>query len=581
MEEKLKLLVVDDEPDNLDLLYRTFRREFQVYKAKSGAEALDLLDVQGEMAIIISDQRMPQMNGTEFLSRTVERFPDTIRMVLTGYTDVEDLVSAINSGKVFKYITKPWNPKKLKEVILQAAETYKVIKQRTRVLSRALSQESLINNIMTAVRGSLDYGSTLQTVVSELGKAFDTDFAVLYPTERPVALLSGDGEAQNLLVYCPESSPDDDSKEAFCPNLSALPDLPVNADIVVEPITLDEHSLTRIVVPFLDKGTPIATIGLYKKNAGESAAKKWASSAIEFLKAVSEQVALAISHTQLYECMHRQSVQMRAELDVARKIQSNLLHQSWPDIDGVRIQARCQPAREVGGDFFEVFMHPQGDIWLAVGDVSGKGVPAALFMASAISVLRRELAQEKSPEPEKVMHNLNHSLANDLMSNNCFITMALIRYSEDTGQLVYANAGHVYPVVWPHQEVVANRQSAQGDGTSATEVNPTYLDVRGVPLGILPTWQAKAGILNLSEGDVLLLTSDGITEATVPSCREGDNLDDGDGESVSMLNQEGLWDFLQQQPSEINLDSLLSYIHLPEGEQEDDQTILSLEVTSC
>ncbi|MEL7226555.1 MAG: response regulator, partial [Cyanobacteria bacterium J06576_12] len=152
MEEKLKLLVVDDEPDNLDLLYRTFRRDFRVFKAKSGAEALEILDTQGEMAIIISDQRMPKMNGTEFLSRTVERFPDTIRMVLTGYTDVEDLVSAINSGKVFKYITKPWNPKKLREVIVQAAETYRVIKKRTLALSRALSQESVSNNIMAAVR---------------------------------------------------------------------------------------------------------------------------------------------------------------------------------------------------------------------------------------------------------------------------------------------------------------------------------------------------------------------------------------------------------------------------------------------
>ena len=76
MEEKLKLLVVDDEPDNLDLLYRTFRRNFRVFKAKSGAEALEVLAQQGEMAIIISDQRMPKMTGTEFLSHTVEKFPN-------------------------------------------------------------------------------------------------------------------------------------------------------------------------------------------------------------------------------------------------------------------------------------------------------------------------------------------------------------------------------------------------------------------------------------------------------------------------------------------------------------------------
>ncbi|PZO13086.1 MAG: fused response regulator/phosphatase [Leptolyngbya foveolarum] len=572
MEEKLKLLVVDDESDNLDLLYRTFRRDFVVFKATSGAEALNLLDEKGEMAIIISDQRMPKMNGTELLSRTVERFPDTIRMVLTGYTDVEDLVSAINSGKVFKYITKPWNVKKLKVVVAQASETYRVIKQRTRSLSRALQQESLSNDIMSAVRGSLDYDSTLQTVVEALGAAFEADLTVIYPA----SLATSVQVSPEPVVYRAERP---DGQFVFCADLGSLPTPPIAREITAETVTVEEQKAERIVVPLLDNDRVIATICLYKMRDEVNDDQGWTSSAVELLQHVAGQVALAISHAKLYQQIHLQSMKMRAELEVARKIQSNLLHQSWPEIPGIKIQARCQPAREVGGDFFEVFMHPQGDIWLAVGDVSGKGVPAALFMASAISVLRRELAQEKSPDPHKVMSNLNESLANDLMSNNYFITMALIRYSKRTGQLVYANAGHVYPVVWSHRSLVANREMAvvasrSGNSiVSEKAVEPTYLDVRGVPLGILLDWKATSGELRLTDGDVVLLTSDGITEATVPTCR-------GSG-SCSMLNQEGLWDFLQQQPAELDLDNLLAYIHLPEGEQEDDQTILSLEVTSC
>ena len=561
MEENLKLLVVDDELDNLDLLYRTFRRDFQVFKADSGKAALDLLDEIGEMAIIISDQRMPQMNGTEFLGRTVERFPDTIRMVLTGYTDIEDLVSAINSGKVFKYVTKPWNPKKLREIVAQAAETYRVIKRRTDELNRALQQKSLINDIMAAVRGSLDYGSTLQAVVTTLGRAFDTDLAILYPVETS----SGENDSQALLIYRPlqtDAQPESKPKEDFPLELESLPPLSSLSAISSKLVEIAGKPVTQIIVPFLDQGIPIATICLYK----EAAEKTWADSVTSLLNNVSEQVALAIFQAKLYQKIHRQSMQMRAELEVARKIQSNLLHQSWPEIPGIKIQARCQPAREVGGDFFEVFMHPQGDIWLAVGDVSGKGVPAALFMASAISVLRRELAQEKSPDPDRVMGNLNRILSADLVSNNCFITMVLVRYSEATKQLVYANAGHVYPIVWSHSQLVASRQG------QVESVQPTYLDVRGVPLGILPDWRAAAGKLQLAVGDIVLLTSDGITEATVPSCR-------GSG-SCSMLNQEGLWSFLQQQPAELNVDDLLAYIQMPEADQEDDQTLLSLEVVS-
>ena len=111
---KAKMLVVDDEPDNLDLLYRTFRRDYKVLKAESGTRALELLREEGEVAVIISDQRMPEMKGTEFLSRTVPDFPNTVRIILTGFTDIEDLVDAINSGQVYKYITKPWDPNELK-----------------------------------------------------------------------------------------------------------------------------------------------------------------------------------------------------------------------------------------------------------------------------------------------------------------------------------------------------------------------------------------------------------------------------------------------------------------------------------
>lgn len=171
-QSKLRLMVVDDESDNLDLLYRTFRRDFEVFKAASALEALKILDREGEMSIIISDQRMPKMSGIEFLSRTVEEFPDTIRIVLTGYTDVEDLVSAINTGKVFKYITKPWSPDELRSVVQQAAETYQVLKQRTLELRRALRRESLFNAVTTAIRESLDYRSMLQTIAATIGQTF-------------------------------------------------------------------------------------------------------------------------------------------------------------------------------------------------------------------------------------------------------------------------------------------------------------------------------------------------------------------------------------------------------------------------
>ncbi len=549
---KLKLMVVDDEPDNLDLLYRTFRRDFQVYKAHDALSALQILDTEGEMAVIISDQRMPEMNGTEFLSLTVPRFPDTIRILLTGFTDVEDLVAAINSGQVFKYITKPWSPDQLKALVEQATDIYCLVKRRTRELSRALRRESLFNAVTTAIRESLDYDSMLQRIVTTIGQTFATTCCLLRPVER-----------------------DRLTEEEFCyvDSKSSLANFTYDPSILIEKVlqthhyqvtqeTYDGQHCQQMVVPLAYQQHLLAILAIYQWGDEQL----WQDEEIDLIVCVAEQAALALSQAKLYQRLQEKQAQLKTELEVARQIQNNLLRQTLPDIPGGKVQACCYPAHEVGGDFFEVFVHPKGDLWLAVGDVSGKGVPAALFMASAISVLRRELAQETPAEPNVVLHNLNNALCDDLISNNCFITLILARYTPTSKELVYANAGHIYPLLWSHPTTVG--------------INPNYLKVRSIPLGILPQWQAESGRLVLASGDSLLLASDGITEAMVSNkllnCENiGDN---GQLIKRSMLNQEGLWQILQREPQPLSLENLLARIQADNHVQEDDQTILSLEV---
>jgi len=549
---KLKLMVVDDEPDNLDLLYRTFRRDFQVYKADSALSALEVLDEQGEMAVIISDQRMPEMNGTEFLGKTVERFPDTIRILLTGYTDVEDLVEAINSGQVFKYITKPWNPEDLKLVINQASETYKYYRQRNVELRRALRRESLFNDVMSAIRGSLDYSSMLQTIVQTVGQTFEANYCMLRPVEVDRLLPS---------TFPYQAQTAEPSSFSFDENL--LVQAVASRQTQVNSNSRGDGNSVEIAVPLTYQQELLAVLALCQIGG----ANPWSAEDIELIEGVAAQAALALSQAKLYQRTLDLAKQMQNELEVARQIQTNLLRQSWPDFETVRVQACCYPAREVGGDFFEVYVHSQGDIWIAVGDVSGKGVPAALFMASAISVMRRELSQEISPEPDQVMQNMNSTMSDDLIGNNHFITMVVARYTPSTGHMAFANAGHIYPIVWSHSEVKA--QSASG----GTPAEPNFLKARGIPLGILPVWRGKAGAIELKSGDVFLLTSDGITEATVTTEAVA-----GGEPTRSMLQQEGLWQLLIQEPGSFNLDNLLAYIRADNPVQEDDQTILSLEV---
>jgi signal transduction histidine kinase/response regulator RpfG family c-di-GMP phosphodiesterase len=178
---KLKLLIVDDEPDNLDLLYRTFHRDYKVLRAESGPAALEILAKEGEVAVIISDQRMPKMSGTEFLSLTAAQYPDVIRIILTGYTDVEDLVEAINAGKVFKFVTKPWDAEELRALVSQAVDTHNVLKARTNELRRALSQESLLYAVTNTIRSAPNYQQMLQRIVETVGQMFEVSCCLLRP----------------------------------------------------------------------------------------------------------------------------------------------------------------------------------------------------------------------------------------------------------------------------------------------------------------------------------------------------------------------------------------------------------------
>ena len=176
---KPKLLVIDDEPDNLDLLFRTFYRDYQVFRANGGLEALELLDREGEVAVIISDQRMPIMSGTEFLSQMAVKYPDTMRIILTGYTDVEDLVEAINTCKVFKYVTKPWDEGELKNVVSQAIDTHNVLRNRTAELRRTLRQQSLLNAIASSVDSAAPYHESIAAIAESIARNFEVSGSIL------------------------------------------------------------------------------------------------------------------------------------------------------------------------------------------------------------------------------------------------------------------------------------------------------------------------------------------------------------------------------------------------------------------
>ncbi|MBX3041049.1 MAG: hybrid sensor histidine kinase/response regulator [Bdellovibrionaceae bacterium] len=160
---KTTILCVDDEVDNVDALERLFRRKYNILRATSGQEALEVLQRhQGPVAVIITDQRMPQMTGVEFLEKTLAQYPDTVRILLTGYTDLESVIEAINKGQIYRYLTKPWDPVDLSSAVDRAVERYDLgqeLKQKNQELAEAYrelkSLDTAKSNFMILVNHEL------------------------------------------------------------------------------------------------------------------------------------------------------------------------------------------------------------------------------------------------------------------------------------------------------------------------------------------------------------------------------------------------------------------------------------------
>jgi response regulator RpfG family c-di-GMP phosphodiesterase len=143
MSDLITVLYVDDEENNLISFRAAFRRHFNVLTAISGPEALPLVR-QNDIHVIVTDQRMPGMTGVEFLQKVIHEKPEPMRVLLTGYTDIQAVIDAINKGEVYRYLTKPWDTDFMKSTIIQAAEVLRLRRENKQLIEQLrLANEQL------------------------------------------------------------------------------------------------------------------------------------------------------------------------------------------------------------------------------------------------------------------------------------------------------------------------------------------------------------------------------------------------------------------------------------------------------
>ena len=166
-----QILVVDDEEAILETMTFTFEDDYEVHTSTDARRALELLDEREDVAVVLTDQRMPNMSGVEFLKEVWKRHPATVRMILTGFADMDAIIEAINDGHVYAYITKPWEPDHLKQVMKQAVKHYELTVENERLLTDLKHA----NVYLEAVMDQLDTGAL----------AMDAD-GIIQASNRPV-----------------------------------------------------------------------------------------------------------------------------------------------------------------------------------------------------------------------------------------------------------------------------------------------------------------------------------------------------------------------------------------------------------
>jgi DNA-binding NtrC family response regulator len=149
--EKHSILLVDDEPEILESLKGLLRREFKLYTAESGREALEILE-NHTIHVVMTDQRMPEMTGVQLMRRVANVYPDAIRIVFTGYADIKAVIDAINSGGLYRYITKPWDPDELIDLLQDAAAKYDELVSQQQLLADLREHVLLGQQVVDSLR---------------------------------------------------------------------------------------------------------------------------------------------------------------------------------------------------------------------------------------------------------------------------------------------------------------------------------------------------------------------------------------------------------------------------------------------
>jgi sigma-B regulation protein RsbU (phosphoserine phosphatase) len=327
-------------------------------------------------------------------------------------------------------------------------------------------------------RNKLDLPLTLQTVATEMGRLLKADlgFIALLPESGPPQIVTSSGAAL-----------EPGRLGSWLDKIRQTTKVHVGQDAATSP---SHRHDCWVVVPVRTRNAGVAALGAAR------AARPFSTPDVKLSLAIAEQAGALIENA----LAHREKLAdaaRAAEMQLAAQVQHDLLPRVWPALPGIQVHATARPASAVGGDFYDVLPLGTHGLFGCLGDVSGKGVPAAIVMAMAHAAFRCAL-RTSPPEPQWLLRSAVGSLYDDFVALEMFATAFLVLYDERTRTLRYVNAGHAPAIFRPH------------GGPSL------LLDADEPPIGMLASSNSPGHVLRWRPGDLLVVATDGFTDSTAP-----------------------------------------------------------------
>ncbi len=483
---EITILFVDDESFILSSINRFLRKEpYHKLFAENGIEALELIR-QNNVSIVVSDLRMPEMNGLELISAVKKQNPEILRLILSGSQDIDPIIESINTGEVFRFIPKPVDPPAFKEILNDAIDYYCLKTEREKLFNElSIKNEELT----TANNELLVMSKKLQRSEQELRSMADAAHDAVFMLNNAGYIIYRNSAAENMFGFSREKY----EKQNFVDLIS-----PDSASFDIQGICL----ISSGDIPGIDEKMVHQIEGISKDG---SSLPLEISKGCVLINDIPHTVIIARDITSRVEA-ERSRVRFEVmQREFESEIEKKMLQSPVPDsLEGVSIARMMVPSGHLDGDFADFIIFDSHHADILIGDVMGHGIQAALVGAGIKSLFLKVLAQTKYPHSalpalEDIVAGVHERCINELIGLSTFATLLFVRLDLEAGLISIVDCGHP-PVIHFHAE----------RGTCS------MLKGDNLPIGLIEQQEYHANSYSIRENDILVLFSDGITECSRP-----------------------------------------------------------------